>query len=103
MRRHTRGGKRWIPDENNEGRLLLGMVEKKGYCRYEGENIQRCLEGSRLNMTSRIDQDVGCGGCERRDGDQGAREVQEQTAMSRKGSRSLTPEREWFGGRSHCY
>lgn len=62
MRRHTRGGKRWILNENNEARLLLGMVEEKGYCRYEGENIQRCLEGSRLNMTSRIDQDVGCGG-----------------------------------------
>lgn len=62
MRRHPRGGKRWIPDENSEDRLLLGMVEEKGYCRYEGENIQRCLEGSRLNMTSRIDQDVGCGG-----------------------------------------
>lgn len=58
VRRHTRGGKRWVLDENN-GDRLLGMVEKKGYCRYEGENIQRCLEGSRLNMTSRIDQDVG--------------------------------------------
>lgn len=25
------------------------MVEEKAYCRYEGENSQRHLEGSRLN------------------------------------------------------
>ena len=31
--------------------LLLGTVEQKVYCRYEGEYSQRHLEGSRLNWT----------------------------------------------------
>lgn len=42
------------------------MAEEKAYGRYEGENSQRHLEGSRLNMVSGLNQAVGgSGGMER--------------------------------------
>jgi hypothetical protein len=34
-------------------RLLLSMVEEKAHCIYEGEDSQRHLEESRVDMTSR--------------------------------------------------
>lgn len=34
-------------------RLLLRMVEEKAHCIYEGEDSQKHLEESRVDMTSR--------------------------------------------------
>lgn len=48
-------------------------MRRRVYCRYEGENGQRPLEGFRLNMASRTDWAMRGGGGGEKRGDQAKR------------------------------
>ena len=54
------------------------MVEKKVYCRSEGENSQRFLEGSILKLTSRINWAMGIGWWERKREEPGTKRAEDQ-------------------------